>query len=373
MYDIGYTTGTFDLLHEGHYEILKKCKLYCKKLIVGLVTDSLGAVQKRKPILSYSHRKLLLENSAYVDSVVEFNGTTKEQDYKKLKFNILFIADEYQYAHEYERFEQWYPAIPVIYIPRTTDVSTSAIYKTILSKVLNDVSVRASGISGDVLSLNWKKDKNLIIKPVKVSYSEYKNTANNYKISMPPPRNWKMLNHTSENHPMISGINPMREIKIFEFLKHKKWYPVTLIEEKMKPNKQTTVNEKDAIQTMLKERNLGKLYWVVQTDGGKTLREYVKYESLEKRIALYKQVKDIIEEMREMNILHMDLHPENILVDSEEQLSIIDFGWCMHKSFDMDIDEKTYYKTCFTENFDLKHFIESLVYTGLERNIPKIK
>ena len=95
MYEIGYTTGTFDLVHQGHFEILKKCKLYCKYLIVGLVSDKLGEKQKRKPILDFEHRKSILEHCKHVDTVVKFDGTSKQEDYKKLKFNVLFIADEY--------------------------------------------------------------------------------------------------------------------------------------------------------------------------------------------------------------------------------------------------------------------------------------
>ena len=105
MNKIGYTTGTFDLLHNGHYEILKKCKLMCSTLIVGLVTDELGVRQKRKPVLQYQHRKVILENSKYVDAVVPFNGTSKQEDHRKLKFDILFISDEYHHKPEYKSFE----------------------------------------------------------------------------------------------------------------------------------------------------------------------------------------------------------------------------------------------------------------------------
>ena len=67
MYEVGYTTGTFDLPHAGHFAILQKCKALCKILIVGLVSDELGIKQKRKPVLSYEHRKTILENSISYD------------------------------------------------------------------------------------------------------------------------------------------------------------------------------------------------------------------------------------------------------------------------------------------------------------------
>jgi len=372
--NLGYTTGTYDLLHEGHFEILKKCKLYCRKLVVGLVSDELGVKQKRKPVLTYTHRKQLLENCKYVDGVVEFNGTSKQEDYNKLKFEILFIADEYYKKEEYSSFEIDFPKIPVIYIPRTNHISTSEIYKKIIASILEDINVKASGISGDVLSLEWKKNKNFIIKPIKVSDKEHFNTSNNYYLPIPPPRNWKMLttNKPENTYPMISGINPMREIYIYDLLKDKEWYPVIKIEEKNNIERDYIINEQTMISTMLKERHLGKLYWLIQNDGGKTLLDYVKDKSEEKRLDIYRKIIKIINEMRRIELLHMDLHAENILVDEDEKISIIDFGWCLHKSFDMEEKELSYYNKCFYDNFDTLHFMESLVYMGIEKTIPKL-
>ena len=372
LHKIGYTTGTFDLLHEGHFELLKKCKFYCDKLIVGLVTDELGIRQKRKPVLTFSHRKTLLEHSKYVDAVVEFNGTTKQQDYNKLKFNVLFICDEYETKHEYTSFEKTHSHIPIIYIPRTTHVSTSDIYKTILNNAITNFNVRASSICGDILSLSWKNNENIIIKPIKLSYKDSLNTDNNYNLSMPPPRNWKMLNSVKKPHPMISGVNPMREISIFNILKDKPWYPVLKFLKKNKTDKVYSVNECDDIRRMLKERNLGQLYWAVQKDGGETLTNYIKTKTEPERLNLYKRIKLIIDEMRELDVLHMDLHPDNILVSPDDKISIIDFGWCLHKNFDMNENEKKYYKECFDNNFDLTHFLESLIFMNIEIIIPTI-
>ena len=371
MYEVGYTTGTFDLVHKGHFEILKKCKLYCKYLIVGLVSDKLGKKQKRSPVMDFEHRKSILENCKYVDNVIEFNGTSKQSDYKKLKFNILFIADEYYRANEYSSFEEDYPEIPVVYFPRTKETSTSDIYKRIIINVINDMNIRAKAISGDIISVAWKKDKNFIIKPVRISSREKNNTANVYCLTMPPPRNWKINGLIVQKVPFISGVNGNRELVIFDLLKNKEWYPVLHIEKKNNQKITMSNNNLQGIELMNEERKYSEdVFWLIQEDGGKTLDLYLVGKNEEQRKTIYLRIKEIIEEMNKMGILHMDLHPKNILCNEEGKISIIDFGWVMYKYFDMAEDEKYYYNKCWSENFDLYHFRESLVYTGMEDKVP---
>ena len=227
MLELGYTTGTFDLLHEGHYELLKKCKSFCKILIVGLVTDELGIKQKRKPVLNYSHRKTLLENSKYVDFVVPFNGTTKQEDFTKIRFNVLFISDEYHFSEEYSSFENEIKNVPVYYFPRTTSTSTSDIYQNILKEAIENAKIYNSGTGNEIVSYRYKNNKGLVLKTINVAERELNNTRNNY--DMDPnnlPRNWKLLNYPNRNFPNLSGVNPSREVEIFKFLKDKEWYPI---------------------------------------------------------------------------------------------------------------------------------------------------
>ena len=87
---IGYTTGTFDLLHPGHLEFLKTSKAMCDRLIVGLTSDRLAVIQKRKPFFSYQHRYDLLSVLKYVDSVIEHDGQTKDEAYKMFFFSYTF-------------------------------------------------------------------------------------------------------------------------------------------------------------------------------------------------------------------------------------------------------------------------------------------
>ena len=368
MYSVGYTTGTFDAVHYGHFEFLKTCKqFYCQKLIVGLVTDELGRKQKRKPVFDFDHRKAILENCKWVDKVVAFDGTSKQVDYQKMKFNVLLIADEYYEREEYSSFEEDYPDISVIYIPRTLDYSTSDIFKNLVLRVIKESSIRASGISGDIISFNWKHNMNFIIKPIKVGVNEIGNTDNNYKLCQPPPRCWKMKSMKSDKiYPFISGINPNRELEIFKILKEKSWYIgeeiIKCYEEKKSEYRVMSMD----IEKMNKDRKFpAETYWLVQRDGGKTLLKWAEKKDKSHIQKIYKKVYEIIEELRSLNIMHMDLHPENILISEKEEVSIIDFGWCMSRSFIMEEDERKFFDQCFKLNFDQLHFKESLEFFKL--------
>ena len=89
---IGFTCSSFDLLHAGHYLMLKDAKDQCDFLIVGLQTDptldleyrmKTDNKQKNKPIQSYEERKIQIKGCRYVDKVIEYS--TEDDLYKLLE------------------------------------------------------------------------------------------------------------------------------------------------------------------------------------------------------------------------------------------------------------------------------------------------
>ena len=369
MYKVGYTTGTFDLPHYGHFELLKKCKSFCDKLIVGLVSDNLGIRQKRKPILSYEHRKAILENSKWVDHVVIFEGSTKQIDYEKMKFDVLFISDEYFKIDEYENFKD----TPIYYFPRTSSVSTSDIFKGIVKRVVDESELFSSGTGGDIMKFRWKKEESYIVKPINLSLQEENTTANSWLLPIPPPRNWKLIGEKEEDLPFLAGVNPNREISISHVLVGKPWFLVEDIVTKIKDQSLNIKVDKERLSdTINSSRKFGrKIVWLVQKDGGLTLDKFFKENNADEEMKsrFYIIVRTLIDEMRKLGVLHMDLHVHNIVVKNN-QVAFIDFGWCMHRSFEMCTVERKYYETKLEENFDLKHFRESLVVMGVEEEIP---
>jgi len=99
------TYGTFDLLHIGHINILKRASKL-GKLIVGLSTDEFNAMKHKEATLSYNDRKQILEAIKYVHKVIpETCWEQKVIDIKKHNIDALVMGSdwsgEFDELHEY--------------------------------------------------------------------------------------------------------------------------------------------------------------------------------------------------------------------------------------------------------------------------------
>ena len=83
-YKIGFTCGSWDIIHWGFIEMFKECKEICDYLIVGLQTDpSIDRKEKNKPIHPLEKRKKVLEAIKYIDEIIIYS--TEEDLYNLLK------------------------------------------------------------------------------------------------------------------------------------------------------------------------------------------------------------------------------------------------------------------------------------------------
>jgi glycerol-3-phosphate cytidylyltransferase len=119
------TYGTFDLLHYGHINLLRRAKALGDYLIVALSTDDFVALQKNKECyFNYAERKLLLESMRYVDLVIpEDDWNQKISDCKQYHIDTFVMGDDWEGKFDYLKEE----GIEVIYLPRTPEVSTTRI------------------------------------------------------------------------------------------------------------------------------------------------------------------------------------------------------------------------------------------------------
>ncbi|ASZ08166.1 glycerol-3-phosphate cytidylyltransferase [Enterococcus thailandicus] len=120
------TYGTFDLLHYGHINLLKRAKKQGDYLIVVLSTDEFNWDKKQKKCyFSYDKREKLLEAIRYVDLVIPENSwEQKVSDIKEFKVDKFVMGNDWQGKFDYLHEET---GVEVIYLDRTPEISTSQI------------------------------------------------------------------------------------------------------------------------------------------------------------------------------------------------------------------------------------------------------
>lgn len=130
---IGYTTGVFDLFHIGHVNILRNAKSMCDKLIVGVSIDSLVLYKGKKPVIPFEQRIEVVRSCKYVDLAVPQENMDKVDAYRRYKFDIMFVGDDWYQTNKWEELERQFADlnVKIIYFPYTKNVSTTLINQTL--------------------------------------------------------------------------------------------------------------------------------------------------------------------------------------------------------------------------------------------------
>lgn len=146
------TYGTFDLLHYGHINLLRRAKALGDYLIVALSTDEFNLKSKhKKSYFSYEERKQLLEAIRYVDLVIpEKDWDQKKNDMHEYHIDTFVMGDDWRGKFDFLKEE----GVDVVYLPRTPEVSSSKIKKDLYDA--NEVT-EASVLSHDDLDTDPDK------------------------------------------------------------------------------------------------------------------------------------------------------------------------------------------------------------------------
>ncbi|MCP3028073.1 glycerol-3-phosphate cytidylyltransferase [Halobacillus sp. A5] len=117
------TYGTFDLLHWGHINLLKRAKDLGDYLIVAISSDEFNAIKNKEAYHSFENRKMILEAIRYVDEVIaEDNWEQKVEDVQKHDIDVFVMGDDWK-----GKFDFLTEYCEVVYLPRTVGISTSKI------------------------------------------------------------------------------------------------------------------------------------------------------------------------------------------------------------------------------------------------------
>lgn len=115
------TYGTFDVLHFGHVNLLRRAKALGDYLIVALSSDEFNLIKNKKSYYTYEQRKSIIEACRYVDLVIpEDNWEQKTDDIKKYQIDVFVMGDDWK-----GKFDFLKDCCEVVYLPRTPDVSST--------------------------------------------------------------------------------------------------------------------------------------------------------------------------------------------------------------------------------------------------------
>jgi glycerol-3-phosphate cytidylyltransferase len=131
---IGYTCGVYDLFHIGHLNLLKNAKALCDKLVVGVTVDELVPLNKNKKcIIPYRDRAEIISSIKYVDCIIPQTSMDKLEAYHKLKYDILFVGDDWYQKEDWKILEKELGKFDVVvrYFPYTKNISSTQIIKNI--------------------------------------------------------------------------------------------------------------------------------------------------------------------------------------------------------------------------------------------------
>ena len=130
---VGYLSGTFDLFHVGHLNLLKRAKNECDYLIVGLHKD--GAWKGKETFIPFEERMEILKACKYVDEVI--NSFPEDTDaYVAFGIHKLFVGSDYKGSARFEKYEEYFKdkEVEIVYFPYTTGVSSSFLREKLKNK-----------------------------------------------------------------------------------------------------------------------------------------------------------------------------------------------------------------------------------------------
>jgi len=132
----GFACGVFDLYHPGHVFMLRECKEKCDHLTVAINTaknfDYTVNPGKRRPIFTPEERKLVMESTKYVDSVVFYDSEDDLTEIMKTgNFDVRFLGDDYRG----QKITSPEAISNIQYLDRSHGYSTTAIFERIIARL----------------------------------------------------------------------------------------------------------------------------------------------------------------------------------------------------------------------------------------------
>lgn len=135
---VGYLSGTFDLFHVGHLNLIRRAKQYCDYLVVGVHPDA--SHKGKETFIPFDERMEIVRNLKWVDKVIP--SLPEDCDVYKtgiVKYDLLFVGSDYKGTERFNRYEEYFAdkGVQIIYFPYTQGTSSTQIREYIINKSKN--------------------------------------------------------------------------------------------------------------------------------------------------------------------------------------------------------------------------------------------
>lgn len=123
---IGYLSGTFDLFHIGHLNMLRRAKDYCDYLVVGIHKDA--SHKGKATFIPFDERMEIVRSVSFVDAVIESEREDSDVWTKgRVKYDYLFVGSDYKGTERFNRYEEYFKdkGVKIIYFPYTQGTSST--------------------------------------------------------------------------------------------------------------------------------------------------------------------------------------------------------------------------------------------------------
>lgn len=127
-FDVGYSSGVFDMFHVGHLNLLRRARNYCHHLVVGVASDEyVDHLKGRPPVVPCDERIDIISALGIVDEVVIDRSEDKLAIWQQRPFDVIFKGNDWQGTPKGYRLERTMGEldVAVVYFPYTRHTSSS--------------------------------------------------------------------------------------------------------------------------------------------------------------------------------------------------------------------------------------------------------
>ena len=135
---VGYLSGTFDLFHIGHLNLIRRASEQCDRLIVGV--HPTADFKKGQTFVPFEERLAIVEACRYVDEAVAASDEDTD-DWERFGFDKLFVGDDYKGSERFARYEEFFAdkGVDIVYFPYTKGTSSTELRALIEKSISADL------------------------------------------------------------------------------------------------------------------------------------------------------------------------------------------------------------------------------------------